>query len=274
MKTKLICSDIDGTLLNKDRELSTKTITAVKERSFIPFILISSRMPQAMKHLQAELNISHLPLICYNGGLIIKGERVLHSAEIGIKITDSLVGFCEDSSIHTSLYHGKEWYVPEMDYWAQRESNNTKVIPVVQHPETTLNTWEKEGKGAHKIMCMGPEDEIDRLAEYIDAYHADQIIGYRSKPTYLEISPKIISKKTALETLLEIQYPELSLKNVMAFGDNYNDIDMLQAVGMGVAVENAITEVLEVADRSTGTNKEDGVAEFLVSQISEVPTLL
>ena len=92
MKTKLICSDIDGTLLNKDRELSTKTITAVKERSFIPFILISSRMPQAMKHLQAELNISHLPLICYNGGLILKGERVLHSTEIGIKITDSLVG--------------------------------------------------------------------------------------------------------------------------------------------------------------------------------------
>jgi hydroxymethylpyrimidine pyrophosphatase-like HAD family hydrolase len=51
MKTKLICSDIDGTLLNKDRELSTRTIATIKNHRDISFILISSRMPQAMVHL-------------------------------------------------------------------------------------------------------------------------------------------------------------------------------------------------------------------------------
>ncbi|MGI9532533.1 HAD family hydrolase [Lutimonas sp.] len=263
MQTKLICSDIDGTLLNKDRELSVKTIEVIKGLPSIPFILISSRMPQAMEHLQAELDISELPLICYNGGLILKNNEIVHSTEIGIDTTADLVEFCKDTTIHTSLYHGREWYVPGMDYWANRESNNTKVLPVVQQLEKTIDRWASEGKGAHKIMCMGEPEELDALVDYIAINYSDLIIGYRSKPTYLEISPKNISKKTAIDALIKNSYPEIQLENVLAFGDNYNDIDMLQAVGTGVAVGNAIPEVLEVVNKQTATNKEDGVALFI-----------
>ena len=267
MQTKLICSDIDGTLLNKERELSTKTIAAIKDIAHMPFILISSRMPQAMEHLQEDLEINHLPLICYNGGLIVDGQQVLHSTEINLTITKALTEFCSNTEIHSSLYHGREWYVPAMDYWAKRESNNTRVVPEVQSIETTLSQWATEEKGAHKIMCMGDASEIDTLAAFIENNFKDQIIGYRSKPTYLEISPKIISKKTALATLLAMQYSELTLNNVMAFGDNYNDIDMLNAVGVGVAVENAIPEALKVADVVTSSNKENGVALFLEAML-------
>ena len=263
MQAKLICSDIDGTLLNIDRELSPKTITVIKELSRIPFILISSRMPQAMKHLQGELDISHLPLIAYNGGLILEGEEVLQSTEISIKLTESICNFSANTNIHTSLYHGYHWFVPEMDYWANRESNNTKVKPQVQDIDKTLVQWKEKNIGAHKIMCMGDENEIDTLANYIEEHHSDQIIGYRSKPTYLEISPVTISKKTAIAALLDLKYPELSLENVLAFGDNYNDIEMLAAVGTGVAVQNAISEVTAVADEITLSNIEDGVAIFL-----------
>lgn len=267
MQTKLICSDIDGTLLNKDRELSTKTIAVIKDMAPMPFILISSRMPQAMEHLQEELDITHLPLICYNGGLIIEGEEVVHSTEINLDITKALVDFCSDTEIHSSLYHGREWYVPGMDFWANRESNNTKVVPVLQAIEMTLEKWKSEDKGAHKIMCMGKPAELDSLVAFIENNYNDQIIGYRSKPTYLEISPKSISKKTSLETLLSLQYPELGLQNVMAFGDNYNDVDMLSAVGVGVAVENAIPEAKDVADHKTACNIDDGVALFLEGSI-------
>ena len=66
-------------------------------------------MPQAMEHLQEDLNISGLPLICYNGGLILDGEEELSSTEISAKTMRSIAGFCEDSDIHLSLYHGREW---------------------------------------------------------------------------------------------------------------------------------------------------------------------
>ncbi len=267
MQVKLICSDIDGTLLNIKRELSPKTIRVIKELSQIPFILISSRMPQAMKHLQGELSINHLPLIAYNGALILEGEDVLHSTEISNKLTDSVCNFSTNTNIHTSLYHKHNWFVPEMDYWANRESNNTKVRPHIQDIDKTLVQWKEKNIGAHKIMCMGDENEIDNLASFIEENHVDQIIGYRSKPTYLEISPVTISKKTAIATLLDIKYAELSLESVLAFGDNHNDIDMLTGVGTGVAVQNAISEVIAAADEITLSNIEDGVATFLEKKL-------
>lgn len=260
---KLICSDIDGTLLNKDRQLAVKTIQEIKRLKDIPFILISSRMPKAMLHLQQELDITHLPMIAYNGGLIIHNGKVLDTTEIENEVSKEIANFCANTQIHLSLYHHDEWFVPQMDYWAKREQNNTKVTPFVKLPLETITTWEKENKGAHKIMCMGDEKEIDNLISFIKENFNKTIIGYRSKPTYLEISHKSISKKTAIETLLKSNYPNIELKNIMAFGDNYNDIEMLKYVGIGIAVQNAKEEVLAVANHQTETNKNNGVALFL-----------
>ncbi|MCF6182934.1 MAG: HAD-IIB family hydrolase [Lutibacter sp.] len=86
---------------------------------------------------------------------------------------------------------------------------------------------------------------------------------YRSKPTYIEISHKSVSKKTAIDVLLKKCFPEISIKNIVAFGDNYNDIEMLKAVGLGVAVANANEEVLAIADKITDSNKNDGVAKMI-----------
>ena len=63
--------------------------------------------------------------------------------------------------------------------------------------------------------------------------------------------------------LLKKCYSKISLKNVVAFGDNYNDIEMLKAVGLGVAVANAKEEVLQIANKVTDTNKNDGVAKAI-----------
>lgn len=263
MQIKLICSDIDGTLLNKDRELSQKTIAQIKRLAPTPFILISSRMPKAMLHLQKELDIEHLPLIAYNGGLILANNKVLSSTEISNTTINFITGFCAELSLHLSLYHKDEWFVPELDYWAKREANNTKVTPVIQPIQTTLKNWEKDHKGAHKIMVMGNVKEIDALVNYIAENFKNDIIGYRSKDTYLEIAHKSISKRTAIETLIEHQYSKIDFDNVLAFGDNYNDLEMIASVGIGVAVANSKPEVLAIADAVTDSNKEDGVANYL-----------
>lgn len=264
---KLICSDIDGTLLNKDRQLSDRTIKAFKNLdSAIPVVLISSRMPKAMRHLQAELDILDQPLIAYNGGLVLSYEDndvvSLLSKEVPIEITIQLLTFISKSTIHASLYNADEWYVPAMDYWAKREQNNTKVDPTVADLNNVCANWKNQNKGPHKIMCMGEAGEIQLLENWINMYHAKTLNAYRSKPTYLEISSKQISKLSALSFLLEQKLP-VSLEQVIAFGDNYNDIEMIQGVGMGVAVGNAKEEVKAVADRLSLSNLEDGVAVVL-----------
>ncbi|REE83801.1 hypothetical protein BX611_1098 [Lutibacter oceani] len=263
MSYQLICTDIDGTLLNKDRELSKNTIEQVQRVSPIPFVLISSRMPSALRHLQVEFGNENTPLIAYNGGLVLNNNTILHSTFIKNCVLKEIINQCTNTTIHLSLFHADEWYVPEMDYWAKREENNTKVTPTIKANREVLTSWENEGKGAHKIMCMGNEEEIDRLYKFLEKSFSDEIMLYRSKETYIEISHKNISKKTAIDVVLEHCYPTLSMENVVAFGDNYNDIEMLKAVGLGVAVGNANYEVLKVADVVTDTNKNDGVAKAI-----------
>ncbi len=263
MNYQLICSDIDGTLLNINRELSEATIKQVQRLSHIPFILISSRMPKAMRHLQDVLGNTTTPIIAYNGGLILNNDTVVESTTINNSVLESIIEKCASTSIHLSLYHSDEWYVPSLDYWAKREINNTKVHPEVKSSSDVLETWKTEDKGAHKIMCMGDEHEIDFLYKTLEKEHYNDIILYRSKATYIEISHRAISKKTAIETLINHSYPHITLNDVIAFGDNYNDIEMLKSVGLGIAVANANEEVLKIAKRITETNKNDGVAKAL-----------
>ncbi len=263
MNYKLICSDIDGTLLNKGRELSESTIREIKRLSHIPFVLISSRMPKAIRHLQEQLGNISEPIIAYNGGLILKNETVLQSTVIKNEVLEYIIDQCVNTSIHLSLYHADEWYVPSLDFWASREINNTKVTPLVKSSLEVLKTWKQEDKGAHKIMCMGDEHEIDVLFKALDKELANEIILYRSKSTYIEISHRSISKKTAIETLLQCNYQHISMNEVIAFGDNYNDIEMLKAVGLGIAMGNANEDVLKIANKHTESNKNDGIAKAL-----------
>src|SRR5690606_14719227 len=133
MPYKIVFSDIDGTLLNKERELSQVTIKAIKRlKDKVPFILISARMPAAMRHLQKQLEIGNLPIICYNGGLMIADEKIVQSTIIPLNILEDLVNRNKEFDCHLSLYHNDEWYVPQVDEWAEMEINNTKIIPEIK----------------------------------------------------------------------------------------------------------------------------------------------
>ncbi len=217
-------------------------------------------MPKAMRHLQEELGILDTPLIAYNGGLLLDGEKVMSSTEIANHVLEDAIKLCENTTIHLSLYNNDHWYVPSMDYWAKREAHNTQVTPLVQPVSKTLSQWNHKNKGAHKIMAMGDENEIELLYNTLEEQYSSEINLYRSKTTYIEIAHKSISKETAINELLTQNYQHITPKDIIAFGDNYNDIQMLKAVGMGVAVQNAKPEVLEIANAITAKNIEDGVA--------------
>ncbi len=259
-------SDIDGTLLNAEREVSSTLQAAVAQLSQRehPFILISSRMPAAMTHLQADLAIAGAPLIAYNGGLVIADGLILNSQTIDLEVVQQISSLQAGTTLSIQLFHEDEWYVESMDFYASREKNNTKVIPAIQPVNVTLEDWNARKIGAHKVMVMGEPAELDALVSALQARYAEQLHLYRSKDTYLEIADKRISKLTGIRSLLAHSYPGVGLADCIAFGDNYNDIEMLAGVGTGVAVGNARAEVVAVADAVTAGNKEDGVAKWLL----------
>ncbi len=266
MNFRALCTDIDGTLLDSRRELSHRTIAAIKRLDKrVPVILASSRMPSAMRHLQQELGILHHPIICYNGGYVIhynnKAEApvVLDNVSIPVSTCSAIMDLTQGTDLHISLFAEDNWYAPRVDEWTEREERITKAAAIIMEAGPVLEMWRKNNIGAHKIMCMGSEQEIEEMEQALVAQFFDQIFIYRSKSTYLELAPRTISKATALELVLKNCY-NLEMSEAVAFGDNYNDIDMLKAVGLGVAVGSAREEVIAAANEITLNSKEDGVA--------------
>lgn len=262
----LICTDIDGTLLNAERQLSDETKAAFHGvDDSVRVILASSRMPSAMRHLQAELGRLYEPLICYNGGYIVHYEddqiHEIDSTTIPLSVVKGICGLAS-SAVHVSLYHKDEWYAPQWDSWTERESRITKVDPVIRSNKVVISEWAGDNKGAHKVMCMGPEEEIDKLEGQLNQQFGNDIHVYRSRPSYLELAPIAVSKGLGLELLITRQY-SFGMDAVIAFGDNYNDVDLLKRAGHGVAVANSRDVVLEIANEVTVDSKEDGVARVI-----------
>lgn len=265
---KLFATDIDGTLLDKNRFISDFTCDILDKLS-IPKILISARMPQAMYYLQDALNVLGSPMICYNGALVLHNSEVLYELSIPFDEVKALTEIGKQYGLHVAHYRNDEWFVPVMDQWALREENNTRVTPTIQEVSKTLDYFDatRHLGGAHKVMFMGDEVAMNLAFAKAEQLLNSKVHLYRSKNTYTEITPKGTSKEVALRKLLALRFPEIEMKNVVAFGDNYNDTEMLAAVGYGVAVANGREVVKEAARFVTGHHKEDGVAVWLHENI-------
>jgi Cof subfamily protein (haloacid dehalogenase superfamily) len=260
---RAVFTDVDGTLLNADRQLSERTIHAIRSISDkIAVVLASSRMPSAMRHLQAEMGIEHHPIICYNGGYVLSsgnGNDVCSSHVIPLNICSSIVGRAGDGPIHISLYNADNWYARKHDKWTDREEAITKVNAQVRAFDDVLSAWKRDGLGAHKIMCMGEADDIAGFYQWLDQHYGGKIHIYRSRPTYLELAPKEISKASAM-TLIMRDIVKSNNSEAMAFGDNYNDVEMLRDAAVGIAVDNAVADAKAVANETTASGQNDGVA--------------
>ncbi len=268
MKYKLICTDIDGTLLNADRWLSDATVSAFAKAK-LPTILASSRMPSALTYIQKGLNIFNSPLIAYNGGLILGSDgRVVQSNTFDLSILEIVIAHQTKNEYNLSIYSNDDWFTAQEDYWTKREINNTRRQPTLQNPSETLQRLTQQKRGIHKLMCMGDEKELDDLVKVLDNFK-NQVHLYRSKNTYLEITPRNIDKAKALSILLQEEF-DFGIEAVMAFGDNHNDDELIKQAGLGVAVGNATATLKSLADYvSPYSNKEDAVAiainKFLIA---------
>lgn len=264
---KAILSDIDGTILNKDRVLSkltVETIKTIRKQFNVPFVLISARMPKAITHLADQLEIQD-PIIAYNGGLIFSnnGSRDVHqNLSISANVAFDVYSFLKDTDVHISLFREDEWIAESEDFWAKREINNTRVMPEFMPIEQAIDGWQRKGFGVHKIMCMGEAGAIEELEIFMKKEHKGDANAYRSKDTYLEITPTGTNKALAMYKVLSILGVDAT--DAAAFGDNYNDVEMLREVGHGVAMGNAPEKVKRAANVVGLHHKEDGLAHELI----------
>jgi len=268
MAYKMLCSDLDGTLLGlKNRATPFCCQVFKKYASEIEIILVSARMPSGMRYIQKELGISNKPIVCYNGALVMDGENVLSSTYIELALVKQLHDICENNSVAIGLYAYDEWRAAINSERIAKEEFNTQTKVVFEPTLKTIERWSKKGHGAHKLMLMGSKQSADVVFKILEEQMSGLICIYRSNDTLIEISPVSTDKLSGIKKLLR---PGIGLEHIIAFGDNFNDISMLSGVGLGVAVENARAAVKAIAKEMVAKHTEDGVAHFLEAYFTQL----
>ncbi|WP_024782988.1 fructose-phosphate phosphohydrolase SppA [Streptococcus mutans] len=263
---KLILSDIDGTILDNNHQVDAHlrdTITELKKES-IPFVLASARSPHGMFPIAQELNLGANPIACYNGALIVEGNKEHYQTliEHGLSKADvkKIVALIKKQFPHISInfYSGGDWIVEEIDQWVQIEADITKESPDIRNFDTLLTD---DSIPIHKLLLIANAQAIQEFFTYLKRVNFEDASFYLSKDNYLEVTSQSVSKENAL---LEIaKYYDISLSQTMAIGDNYNDIPMLKLAGLGVAMANAPQAVKNEADIETVSNNDNGVSKVI-----------
>ncbi|MDV3427750.1 MAG: Cof-type HAD-IIB family hydrolase [Bacillota bacterium] len=263
MDCKLICLDIDGTLLNskhKITELTRKVIHIVSKEKGIPITLISARMPKAMASIRNELEIKD-PIACFGGAVIIEDDKYVINKVLDADIALKLYESAENTGVHMSLYKEDNWYVEKLDYWAKQESDITNLQPYIISFPNLFTIWRENKTGPNKILFMSSPEKIIELKKKIEISEKSLLNMYLSKETYLEVMPSGVGKKETVELICKMY--NISKENVLAIGDNDNDIGMIEYAGIGIAMGNALDSVKQSADYVTKSNDEDGVSEAI-----------
>ena len=272
-RIKLIMSDIDGTILDKNHQLDSYLIELMPllKQCNIPFVLASARSPLGIAPISKELGITDCPIACYNGALISLGDKILSQYSIDKSELLLLHDFLkkEFPTVSINVYSGKDWLVNTIDEWVEIEATITGESPKV----TSLADFIKDEKTlVHKLLLIDNAAIIQKLKETLATMDFPQTDFYLSKDNYLEVTHNQVSKKQALLELAK--YYQLSLSEIMTIGDNYNDIPMIETAGLGVAMGNAPTEVKTCAKAVTDSNEQNGVSKaiklYVLSESSQL----
>ena len=272
-RIKLIMSDIDGTILDKNHQLDSHLIELMPllKQCDIPFVLASARSPLGIAPISKELGITDFPIACYNGALISLGDKILRQHTINKKELLLLHDFLkkEFPTVSINVYSGKDWLVNTIDEWVEIEATITGESPKV----TSLADFIRDEKTlVHKLLLIDNTDTIQKLQKNLSSIDFPQTNFYLSKDNYLEVTHNQVSKKQALLELAK--YYQLPLTEIMTIGDNYNDIPMIETSGLGVAMGNAPTDVKTCANTVTDSNDQNGVSKaiklYVLSESSQL----
>lgn len=213
-------------------------------------------MPDAINVVVDTIS-SNYPMIAYNGAMLLdENNEIIESYPFPVDDILKIISLVTQKypDVAWNVYSDHKWFSPKMPGNIQEEQ-----IVKVTSIKADISDIEKL-PSCHKALLIGNAEEIDALQTHLREEFPDLSI-VKSNATLLEIMAKGINKGKALLAMKD--HYGVPLENTWAFGDNFNDEQMLQEAGNSVAMGNAPDEVKKSAKIITNTNNEDGIAEVL-----------
>jgi len=257
MTIRLIATDVDGTLLNSHHQLTPRTEAALKAASAqgIPVILATGRARTARAVELIEQLGLQTPGIFLQGGAVHNADgSVRFQTLLADEIAEKIISIAQRERISLLAYCGYRIITA-------RRNAHTDIVLRYGEPAPEEVGDLRNLLGNTPINKLVVFDEVARISA-VRALFGAQLNGavalVQTLPMSMELLPNGISKGVALRHLA--QDYGIDMADVLALGDAENDIEMLQAVGVGVAMANAMQATKDVADHLTTSNDEDGVA--------------
>ena len=273
MTIKAIAMDMDGTLLNDEKQISKKTKAALlrAQAQGVKVILASGRPTPGLSRdaEKLSLNENNGLLLSFNGAHVLDAmsKETLFAQPLEITDAQAILEHLKKFEVKPMICRGDYMYVNDVyDNIVHLSDKNLNIIEY-EARICGFKLCEVDDLAAfadfpiYKILTAGDPDYLAKYHQEMYAPFKDHISAMFSDPFYFEFTNQGITKGNALAHVL----PQLGIKSseLIAFGDGQNDATMLEYAGIGVAMANARDEVKAISDEVTLSNNEDGIAATL-----------
>ncbi|WP_237387532.1 pyridoxal phosphatase [Xenorhabdus sp. Sc-CR9] len=266
MSYRVIALDLDGTLLDPQKNILSESLSVLNEarQAGIKILIVTGRHHVAIRPFYQALQLD-TPAICCNGAYSydFNAKKVLASNPLSIQEASLALSYLQDTEIQHLMYVD-ESILYEFPHTVARTLAWSDSLP--EHQRPTLQKISNFQDAIHDFNFIWKfatsSSNLVKLREISE--QIEENVGLECEWSWfdqVDIAKKGNSKGMRLQQWVESQ--NLSMKNVIAFGDNYNDLSMLETAGLGVAMGNAVDTVKERADIITRDNTQPGIAEVI-----------
>jgi len=257
MSIRLVLTDVDGTLVTPEKELTERTIAAVRRlgEAGILFAVTSGRPPQGMAMLSEPLDLN-TPIAAFNGGVIADRDlEMIEQRVIPEELVEPIIDELAGHELSVWLYRGADWYVkdrsgPHVD----RETATVRFEP------TVVDSYDALRSGVAKLVGVSDDhDAVAAGAAAVQDRFGDHVSSSLSQPYYVDVTHPD-ANKGYVARYLAARY-KLSAEEIATIGDGPNDVLMFTNSGLSIAMGNAGPEVKRAARQVTSSNAEEGFAD-------------
>ena len=256
----LICTDLDGTLYKNDKTVSRENREAIeyfKSEGGL-FTFITGRLPYYSLDAYRAAK-PNAPYGCINGGGVYDGvaERYIWTRELHPDALE-LVEYIDERFANVGI----QLCCFDKTCFAKDNLTTVKFRKTTGLPHIVCD-YHESGEPLGKILfCTDDADELSAVGDALRGHRKSDLFSFvRSEKSLFEILPKGVCKGLALEKLAE--HLDVPISRTVAIGDYDNDISMLKAAGIGIAVENSSPVAKAAADCITVSNEEHAIAQVI-----------